>query len=243
MTDDTMEKLIYCSPKKYKILEIKQLLSKHNIPVTSIQLYICVNMSRIHDRGYDEIIDVREERGELTVPIEEFNEDLNDAETFEIYTEEKYADAALDLIDKYNENNFYNNCIFKSINYDEASDKKTLLLENKIPCDDIYIHNLDENTEEYLLFLDPNFMEKAEKIINNKNIQKLPIETERSIPHIKNDIFSQEKRGDNPFAIFLKVLFVVVIIFIVIYIFDKNYPFIDKLLGSLGIRDYLPGNR
>jgi len=228
-----MERLIYSSPKKYKILEIKQLLSKHNIPVTSIQLYIYVDMSRIHDRSHDEIIDVREARGELTVSIEDFNEELNDAETFEIYTEEKYADEALVLIDKYNENNFYNNCIFKSINYDEASDKKTLLLVNNIPCDDIYIHNLDENNEEYLIFLDPNFRERAEKIINNKNKPELPIETERRIPHIKEDIFSQEKREVNLFTIFLKVLFVFFIIFIVIYIFDKNYPFLDKIKEAL----------
>jgi len=178
-----MEKCIYSSPKKYKILEIKKLLLDNNIPVTSIQLYIYVNMSRLHARGEDEIIDIREERGELLVPIEEFDEELNDAETFEIYTEEKHADKALVLIDEFNENNLYKNCIFKSMDYKEASNIHAVLLKNNIPCDDIITNIIDENNEEYLLYLDPNFHEKAENIMENRDKQEFqtePTEIKRS---------------------------------------------------------------
>jgi len=232
-----MEKVIYSSPKKYRILEIKKLLLDNNIPVTSIQLYIYINMSRMHARGEDEIIDIREERGELIVPIEEFNEELNDAETFEIYTEEKYADKAINLIDEYNENNLYKNCIYKSMDYEEASGIQTLLLKNNIPCDDILTNIIDDDTEEYLLFLDPDFRERAENIMENRNKQELPIEPmeteKRNIYYNKKDIFHQEKRGDNVLAIFMKVLFIVFIIFMLIYIIDKFYPFVDKLLNKI----------
>jgi shikimate kinase len=223
-----MEKLIYSSPKKYRILEIKKLLSDNNIPVTSIQLYIYVNMSRLHARGEDEIIDIRERRGELNVPIEEFNEELNDAETLEIYTEEKYADEAMDLIEKYNEENLYKNCIYKSMDYNEASGIQELLLKKNIPCDDIITNVLDNNDEEYIIYLDPDFLEKAEYIIENKDkpellnekqeLQIKPIEKRRSIFYIKDDLFSTEKAGNNIITKFLKVLIIAAFFFIILYI-------------------------
>jgi len=228
-----MEKCIYSSPKKYKILEIKKLLSDNNIPVTGIQLYIYVNMSRLHARGEDEIIDIREERGELLVPIEEFNEELNDAETFEIYTEEKYSGKALVLIDEFNENNPYRNCIFKSMDYMEASNVHALLLKKNIPCDEIITNIIDENNEEYLLYLDPNFHEKAVNIMEKKDKQELqtePTEIKRGGQNNKKNVFNQEEKKDTLLTKFMKMLFIAFIIFILAYIIDKQYPFFDKLL-------------
>jgi hypothetical protein len=161
-----MEKLIFSSPKKYKILEIKRLLTENNIPVTSIKLYIYINMIRYSKGGT--IIDEREKRGELIVPIEEFNEKLNDAETFEIYTEENYVDIAINLIEDFNNKNIYNDCIFQSRDYDEACNIQSILIKNEIPCDDVVTNFLDDDTEEYLIFLDPELHEKAENIISHR---------------------------------------------------------------------------
>jgi len=41
-----METIIYSSPKKYVIVDIKNLLNENNIPVSSIQLYIKVSVDR-----------------------------------------------------------------------------------------------------------------------------------------------------------------------------------------------------
>ena len=110
-----METIVYSSPKKYVIVDIKNLLNENNIPVSSIQLYITVNMDKHTKDGI--FRDTRERRGELTMPIEEFDEELNNAETLEIYVEEKYSDKALNLIEEMENKIFYKYCIFESSDY------------------------------------------------------------------------------------------------------------------------------
>lgn len=68
--------------------------------MTSIKLYIYVEWGFDGRRGGDRIIKSNEKRDELDIPIEEFNEKLNDAQTFELYTDEKYEDATIKLIEK-----------------------------------------------------------------------------------------------------------------------------------------------
>jgi hypothetical protein len=222
-----MEKLVFSSPKKYKILEIKQLLNNNNIPVTSIKLYIYVDMTRRH-RANSLIVDERERRDELIVPIEEFNEELNDAETFEIYTEEKYSDEAINIIDDFNNINFYNDCIFRSKNYDEAFDVQRLLTKNEIPCDDVATNFLDDNTEEYLLFLDPELHEKAGNIIHANHKQETPRANKDGIQQNEETISHETDERNDGFKIFLKITFIILIIAILIFFIDKAVNTIIK---------------
>ncbi|GHT71822.1 hypothetical protein FACS1894110_25480 [Spirochaetia bacterium] len=226
-----MEKIIFSSPKKYKILEIKRLLSENNIPITSIKLYIYVNMTRHHKGGT--IIDEREKRDELIVPIEEFTEKLNDAETFEIYTEENYVDIAINLIEDFNDKNIYNDCIFQSKNYEEAFDIQRILIKNEIPCDDVITNFLCDDTEEYLIFLDPEFHEKAENIIKNNYKQEVPLEKEGDIKQNENNIFSENNEWMNSFMTFLKILFIILIMLILAFFVDKKYPFLEKIINQI----------
>jgi hypothetical protein len=229
---DIMEKLVFSSPKKYKILEIKRLLNENSIPVTSIKLYIYVNMTRRH-RTNSLIIDEREKRDELIIPIEEFNEKLNDAETFEIYTEENYFDRAINIIEDFNNKNFYNDCIFQSRNYDEAFNIQRLLIKNEIPCDDVITNFLDDDVEEYLIFLDPEFHEKAENIINDNYKQEIPIENEDVIKQNAETIFYENSEWNDSFKKFFKIIFVVLIIAVLIFFIDKKHPFIDQILNII----------
>jgi hypothetical protein len=226
-----MEKLIFSSSKKYKILAIKQLLTENNIPITSIQLYIYVNMTR-HYKG-NTIIDEREKRGEIIVPIEEFNEKLNDAETLEIYTEENYVDEAINLIEDFNNKNYYNDCIFQSKNYEEVSNIQMILTKNEILCGDVVTNFLDDDTEEYLIFLDPEFHEMAKTIIKNNYRQEMPIEKNDDIKQNENITFSQDNEWRDPFIPFIKFSFIILIIIGLIFFINKKYPFIDKLLNSI----------
>jgi hypothetical protein len=112
-------------------------------------------------------IEERESCDELNVPIEEFNEKLNDAQTFELYTDEKYEDAAEKLIENCDEETFFDDCIFKSKNYDEAFEVYRLLNKNNIPCDDVFT-----SVDEYLLFIDPENKDEAAKIIEQNKKDK-----------------------------------------------------------------------
>jgi hypothetical protein len=177
------------------------------------------------------IIDKREKRGELNVPIEDFDEKLNDAEALEIYTEEKYADKAISLIEDFNEKNFYNDCIFQSRNYEEASNIQMILIKNEIPCGDVVTNFLYDDTEEYLIFLDPEFHVKTENILKNNFKQEIPVEKRDGIKQNEDIQFSQVDEWRNPFVSFFKFSFIISIIIIFIYFLDKKHPFIDKVLN------------
>ena len=160
-----MEKIIFQSPKKHRVIAIKNLLTENNIPISSIKLYIYVEWSYGGRKGGARIIKFMEKRDELNFPIEDFNEKLNDSQTLEIYTDDKYEDKAVEIIENLNIETFFDDCIFKSINYDEAFEKYLLLIKNNIPCDDVFTNN-----EEYLLFIDPENREKAINILEKRNI-------------------------------------------------------------------------
>ena len=162
-----MEKMVFKSPKRHRIIAIKQLLAQNNIPVTSIKLHIHVEWTHWRQAGiqtHKKHTETREKRNELNVPIEEFTDTLNDAQTFELYTTEDHEDAALELIEACDEAVFFGDCIFRSEHYDEAFQIYTLLNRNNIPCDEIF-----PGVNEYLLFIDPVYMNKAIEIIEQKN--------------------------------------------------------------------------
>jgi hypothetical protein len=220
-----MESLIFSSPKKYKILEIKELLINNNIPITSIKLYIFVNMDKYSTIDKSNFYDRRENRGDLNMPIEEFNEKLNDNESFEIYTEENYADKAIELIEEYSENNFYNNCIFRSNNYDEACSVQSLLLENNIICDDVLTNFINENIEEYLIFADPELREAADDIIKNKHNKQTYIDEYLN----KNDNKANYRKENLSIRILL-IVFMILIMAIAIIYSNKESNFIKNVI-------------
>jgi hypothetical protein len=162
-----METIIYIHSKRHYIIDVKNLLNENNIPISSIQLYIRVNMSKFSKQGVHH--DVREQRNELIVPIEEFNEELNDAQNFEIWIDEKYVEKAEALIEEWSFLNFYKYCIFRSNDYEEADDYLRFLRKNNIPCDDIPFTNiLEDNTEEFLIFIDPEYHHQIKELLNRE---------------------------------------------------------------------------
>jgi len=86
-----MEKLIFQSPKKQRIMAVQKILRENNIPVSSIKIYIYVEWSHSNVEDGGMVKESLEKRDELTIPIEYFNEKLNDSQTFEIYTDEKFG--------------------------------------------------------------------------------------------------------------------------------------------------------
>jgi len=226
-----METIVYSSPKKYLIIDIKNLLHKNNIPVSSIQLYIKVSVDR-HTK-YGEFPNARERRGELTVPIEELDEKLNDAETLEIYIEEEHYDKAIKLIEKWNNENFYKYCIFKSCDYDEADNIQRLLIKNDIICDDVYTNFLEDNTEEYLIFLDPDFNKQANNILMNNNKPKREIIDTYYKRNTKNKVYEQELKENVSLRNILMIFLIIVIISVLLYKFKSNLPIIDKIYNTI----------
>ncbi|MCL2374374.1 MAG: hypothetical protein FWC65_03930 [Treponema sp.] len=149
-----MDKMVFQSPKKHRIISVKKLLEENDIPITSIKLHIRVEWGQGGGR---------EKRNELIVPIEEFNDKLNDAQTFELYAAEEDEDIAIELVESCDEETFFADCVFKSTNYDEVFEIRALLQKNKIPCDDIF-----PGAEEFLLFVNPENMQEAQHIIARK---------------------------------------------------------------------------
>jgi len=230
-----METLVYSSPKKYVIVDIKNLLNKNNIPVSSIQLYIKVNMDRSTEKGLFQVKDTREERGELMVPIEEFDEELNNAETLEIYVEEKYSDKALNLIKEMENKIFHKHCIFESSDYDEADAIQRLLVKEDIPCDDVYTNFPDDDTEEYWICLDPAFHEQANNLLK-RNYQPKP---EIVDTYYKKDnrekvkVYEQEQKENISLRHILIILLIIVTISFLLYRSIDNIPIIDKMIDRL----------
>ncbi|MCL2382317.1 MAG: hypothetical protein FWC64_12160 [Treponema sp.] len=158
-----MEKMVFNSPQRYRIIAVKKLLAENDIPVTSVKLHIRVEWGHgglKHGQAGQRITETRERRDELNVPIEEFDEKLNDAQTFELYTAGEYEDAAIELVEGIDEERFFGDLVFASKKYDEAFAVYALLNKNNIPCDDIF-----PGADEYLLFVDPVYMDRAKKII------------------------------------------------------------------------------
>jgi len=221
-----MEKLVFNSPKKHRIIAIKELLEKNNIPITSIKLYLYLELNRgpVH-RGGDVIIEKIEKRDELNISIEDFYDKLNDSQTLELYVNEKYEDLAIELIENINIETIFNDCIFKSNDYDEAFEKYLLLNRNKIKCDDVFTNNNDE----YLLFVDPENMEEALDIIGQNNKKKENIyEYKEKIQNYNSKIY--ENNGNNP----LKIIIPIIIIMLILFLKIDNEFIIEIIIKKIG---------
>ena len=162
--------MVFRSPKRHRVIAIKNLLAEHNIPVTNIKLHISVTWSHggiNAGQAGIRVTETREKRNALNVPIEEFTDKLNDAQAFELYTEAQYKDMAIELIESCDEETFFGDCIFKSEKYDEAFEVYQLLNKNNIPCNDVF-----PAVDGYVLFIDPVYIDKALEIIQQKYKEK-----------------------------------------------------------------------
>jgi hypothetical protein len=204
-----MEVMVFQSPKKHRIIAVKKLLSENSIPTTNIKLHIYVEWSHGGRRSGPRITETVEKSDELNVPIEDFNEKLNDSQTLELYVDEKYEDLAIRLIENVNIETFFDDCIFKSNNYDEVFEKYLLLRKNNIPCEDDIIPNDDE----YLLFIDPEYKEEAINVIEPKKENKEYIYEYEQI-NKKDNSFVQEYKERNIFKYFIPLIIILVILFI-----------------------------
>jgi len=211
-----MESMVFESPKKHRIIAIKNLLLKNNIPVTSIKIHIKLR-GRFSDKISGENSENNDRRDELNIPIEDFDDKLNDAQTFELYTDEEHEDKALNLIEDCEEETFFDDCIFKTNNYDEAFEIYLLLNKNNIACDDII-----PSAEEYLLFIDPENKEEAIELIEHKDDDKeRPREFQEKRPK-PNEIFAQEYHENN---IFKYIIPLIIIICIMLFRIDNKFVF------------------
>jgi hypothetical protein len=212
-----METVIYQSPKKHRVIAIQDLLIKNNIPITSIKLHISIWSGG----GRGGVVQTARS-DELNVPIEEFNEKLNDAQTFEIYVDEQYELTATDLIEKCDEETFFDDCIYKSKNYDEALEIYFLLTRNKVPCDEVCTVYAHTDSEEFLLFTEPGQKEAAMQLIKGEhkveaNVREIDLQTD-NMPQKK--LFNNEKPERSKFKYLLPLI---VIICLLLLRFDNQF--------------------
>ena len=99
-----MDIVIFSSREKQEIIDIKELLVQNSITISSIRIHIYIEWRQTIGRGGSHVIKSEEKSDELNIPIEEFDEELNDAQTFEIYIDEKDEKIALSLIEDYKGN-------------------------------------------------------------------------------------------------------------------------------------------
>jgi hypothetical protein len=207
-----MEKIIYKSPKKHRIIAIKDLLRKSNIPITSIKLNICIRSGR------GSLVQM-EKSDEIHIPIEEFAEKLNDMQAFELYTDGEHEDAARELIEKCDEETFFGDCIFRSNNYDEVFEAYLLLKNNNVSCSEVSTV-FTEDGEKYLLFSEPENMETAVKIINHIEIWEPEIHDVR-----QDELINNEHHENNIFKFLIPVIIIACIL-----LFRINNEFIIEII-------------
>jgi hypothetical protein len=240
------EKLIYRSPKKHRIIALKDFLEKNNIPITSIKLNICLRNRfpvvnrrgsitshnlNVYIRNGDAGTVQMEKSDEIHIPIEDFNEELNDAQSFELYTDEEHEETARGIMENCDEETFFGDCIFSSIDYEETFDIFMLLKKNNIPCSDVHTIFTEDNGEKYLLFTDPENMDAATKIMNR--IERYETETEiyEKTKVKKNELFNNEHHENNIF----KFLIPVVTIFCCLFLFKiNNESIIGIIIRKIG---------
>jgi hypothetical protein len=226
-----VETVIYQSPKKHRIIAIQDLLIKNNIPVTSIKLNISI---RSGGRRGGSVEITRSD--ELNVPIEDFNEELNDAQTFEIYVDTKYELAAEQLIEKCDEETFFDDCIYKSDNYDEALETYLMLTRNKVPCDEVCTVYANTDSEAFLLFTEPEYKSTAVRLIKGENI----FETrEREIYLEVNDapqksFLNNEKPEKHDKSIFIYLIPILIIACILLLRIDNEFV-IEIIIRKVGV--------
>ncbi|MDR0320883.1 MAG: hypothetical protein LBI28_05220 [Treponema sp.] len=218
-----MEKLVYQSIRKHRIIAIKDLLLKNNIPVTSIKIHLGVELYKTSLMPSGTRIAEGERCDEINVPIEEFDEKLNDAQTFELYTDSQYEEAAIELIEKCDDETFFDDCIFKSKNYDTAFELHLMLNRNNIQCDDVGVVFLEDDSEEYLLFVAPDDKETAIYLIEHGNKPETSnYEKQRELSNIeyhennsvnRNELFNTEHREKNIFKYILPLIIILGVLF------------------------------
>ena len=216
--------MVFQSPKKHRIIAIKKLLAKNNIPVTSVKLYIYVQWTHGGRKGGGVIMEERERRDELNVPVEDFTGKLNDAQTFELYTDEKHEDIAIGLIEECDIETFFDDCIFKSNDYDEIFEIYSLLNKHNIPCDDIF-----PNIDNYLLFVDPENKDKAIKLIEGKDKNET-ITYEYQNTKSK-ELFVQEHHGNKLFKYILPLIIISCLLLLRI----DNESIMEIIIKKIGI--------
>jgi hypothetical protein len=221
-----MEKVIYQSPKKHRIIAIQDLLIKNNIPVTGIKLHICLTTSSGIGKGSMRVDTIEIERSdELNVPIEDFNEKLNDAQTFEIYTDEQFEVAATDIIEECDEETFFDDCIFKSTTYDDALEIYLLLTRNNVPCDEVCTVFNEDDKEEFLVFTEPDYKLVAIRLINElKRIEIKQKEIMRETTNEqKENFFNNEKHETRGPGIYKYLIPLIIIAGILLLRFDNQF--------------------
>jgi len=198
-----MEKMVFQSPKQYRIVAVKKLLNGNGIPVSSIKLYINVEWSHGGRRGSGRTTDVMESRDELNVPIEEFHDELNDSQTFELYTFMQYEYSAIELIENTDREKLFNDCVFKSDDYDEAFEVYLLLKRNNIRCEDV--HTADDY---YTVSADPGDMDDALEIIETRYGNRM-LQSKESIEPV-----FEEYREKRRFAHLLPIILIICVLFV-----------------------------
>jgi hypothetical protein len=205
-----MEKVIYESPKKHRIIAIQDLLIKNNIPVTSIKLHICIRSG-----GRGGIVQIARS-DDINMPIEKFDEELNDAQSFEIYVDEQHEEAAMELITQCDEETFFDDCVYKSKNYDEALEMYFLLTRNNVPCDEVCTVYAHTDSEEFLLFTHPDQKSAALQLIKGEseveaNVRAIDLQAD-TLP--REEFSGNEKQEKSIFKYLLPIIIVVCLLFL-----------------------------
>ena len=157
-------------------------------------MYIYVQWSHGGRKGGGRITEERERRDELTIPIEDFTGKLNDAQTFELYTDGRYETAAIALIEECDQETLFDDCVFRSVNYDEVFEMYLLLKGNNIPCDEVVAGFLQDDSEAYFLFADPEHKDDALAVIGRHNrTEAKSYERQNAEPIKRKELFAEER--------------------------------------------------
>lgn len=158
-----MEQWIYSSANRQKIIDIKKFLEDSGIPVLKITLNIEVRLDK-RGRHYSFVEELKESN-ELTVPIEEFDDELNDAQYFAMYINSEDYDNAVSLLEAYFNEASSENCVFLSDDYEETVRIKESLLQQGIGSKEIIEHINNDGSREYVLYTEPEDVEAAQDFI------------------------------------------------------------------------------
>jgi hypothetical protein len=170
-----------------------------------------------------------EKSDDIHVPIEEFNEELNDAQAFELYTDEDHETAAREIIESCDDETFFGDCIFSSKDYEEAFEIFMLLKRNNVPCSDVHTIFMEDNSEKYLLFIEPEDMETATKIINHIEIIKPEIYEDNDKK--QKILFNNEHHESNIFKFLIPVIIVLCLFLFKI----NNESIIGIIIKKIGV--------
>jgi hypothetical protein len=166
------EELVFAWADRQFTLDVKNALAQAGIEVSSIKLHVKVVLRKQH--RYASYTEVLEDRRDLQVPLEDFTEELNDAEEFELYTESAFAEEAKLLVKSYCKEQYpddpaLNGCVFMSANKDESADIQQMLEQNNIPCLEIEkIISEETGLAEYALYVTPEHEEAACALIEEE---------------------------------------------------------------------------